>query len=154
MSHVRRIRTWLTLAVGLALLRNTVIDWYRVTGQSMSPTLHHGQLLVCNRLAYGLQLPGLNGSLIQWSEPVPGEIVFFSSPLDGRLLVKRVAQGPGGQILPPNHIWVEGDNTAASCDSRQFGSISRQSIRGRATRWHLWGFERQDRSGNRLGLFK
>ncbi len=48
---------------------------------------------------------------------------------DGRVMIKRVvrwdARGEGW--------WVEGDNSAASTDSRQFGSVPADLIIGRVT---------------------
>ena len=106
---------------------------YKNTGLSMFPTLRHGNWLLCNRMAYGLRLPGFNQPLILWRTPKVGEIVFFRSPRDGRLLVKRVVDPPEGQSLSSTHVWVEGDNAAGSCDSRHFGPVSLQRVLGRAT---------------------
>lgn len=85
-----------------------------------------------------------------------GCLVSFLSPLDPNMIVcKRILGLPGDVILvdptvlpapppegmatpvgrhvvvPPGHIWVQGDNAAASRDSRLYGPIPISLIRGR-----------------------
>jgi signal peptidase I len=129
----RLVRLALAATLGVAVIRTTVLDWRRVTGHSMSPTLAPGQLLACNRLAYGCRLPGMSGYLIEWSAPQPGELVIYSSPTDGQCCVKRVASPPGGpERLREGEVWALGDNAEESCDSRDHGPLSLSLIHGRA----------------------
>ena len=119
--------TLLVLAV-----RSTVFDWYRVTGPSMWPTLQAGEIVLCNRLAYGLRLPGFAKPVWTWADPQAGEIVIFSRPGDGRRCVKRVARPPADQMPPSSdYVWVVGDNSAHSLDSRQFGFVPTACLAGR-----------------------
>ena len=74
------------------------IGLYRVAGDSMRPTLEHGQLLVGWR----------------WGKPLPGKIVVA---MRGKPLVKRVT------AVSPEGVWLQGDNPGASTDSRQFGKV-------------------------------
>lgn len=71
---------------------------YRVNGNSMFPTLAHGQIVV-----------GLKNK-----SPRPGDIVviYLQKPI-----IKRLIRIDG------DNLWIEGDNSDASTDSRQFGSI-------------------------------
>ena len=43
-------------------------------------------------------------------------------------------------IVPPSHVWVEGDNPLFSVDSRHYGPLPMESIRGRLLMrvWPLW----------------
>lgn len=43
-------------------------------------------------------------------------------------------------VVPPGHVWVEGDFPPLSVDSRQYGPIPADSIRGRVVMrlWPLW----------------
>jgi signal peptidase I len=63
----------------------------------MEPTLHAGELVVGWR----------------WFKPRAGDIVVARLP--ERLVIKRVIR------IAPEGAWLEGDNAAASTDSRQFG---------------------------------
>ena len=75
----------------------------RVTGPSMSPTVRHGDRLLVRRLPPD-------------GRPAPGTVVlarFAGRP--GLLVVKRVRRTvPGG-------VWVEGDNSLVTDDSRSYG---------------------------------
>lgn len=76
----------------------------RVVGNSMSPTLTHGQLI----LASGLIKPKLN-SLVLVSH-------------SGLEKVKRLKK------MDKNRVYILGDNPAASSDSKDFGWIPASSI--------------------------
>ena len=79
----------------------------RVQGQSMSPNLKPGQIVV-----------GWNHG-----EPRVGEIIIFQH--DGLEKVKRIDQIENGKFF------VLGDNLTESTDSRQFGLIDHSQILGR-----------------------
>lgn len=61
-----------------------------------------------------------------------GDVVALVDPRDQRrVMIKRVAGFEGGGVV------VHGDSEAASTDSRQFGPVSRRSLRGRVVyRYH------------------
>lgn len=91
----------------------------------MLPALRPGDYLFIDCRAYASRLPR------------SGEIVLLRDPRDqGRVIIKRVRwAGPDG-------IWVEGDNPAASTDSRHFGPVEPQMLIGQM-RWLYW------RAGNK-----
>jgi len=104
-----------------------MLVWWRwrpfrveVEGESMSPTLKPGDYLVAVR-----------------SRTVrPGSLVVVEHPdRPGYEMVKRVAATPGERIedrvLSSNEYWVTGDNPDGSTDSRTFGPINSDDIRGR-----------------------
>jgi signal peptidase I len=47
-------------------------------------------------------------------------------------------------VVPPSHVWVEGDNPLFSVDSRHYGPIPVESIWGKLLMriWPLWRYER------------
>ena len=75
------------------------VGLYRVSGDSMLPTYTSGDLLLGNR----------------WGRPHIGSVVVAQF---GQPLIKRVIR-----TEPDGRLWLQGDNTEASTDSRQFGAI-------------------------------
>ncbi|MEW8977115.1 MAG: signal peptidase I [Symbiobacterium sp.] len=146
-----------TVAVALLaalLVRTFGVQLYRVDGESMLPTLHHGDRLLVNKLVYRLRAPA------------PGEVVVLQDPGGtGRHLVKRVIAVAGEEIrvrddevlvdgrrlaesytnpespgtydagplvVPEGYVFVMGDNRGASLDSRLFGPVPVEQVEGRA----------------------
>ena len=61
----------------------------------MQPSILVGDRIVVDKLAYDLRLPFTLTRLATWRAPERGDVVTFTSPEDGRLLVKRVVAVPG-----------------------------------------------------------
>jgi len=150
----RQIREFLkTLILALLLFFgiNLATARVRVEGSSMNPSLHDGQFVILNRLAY------------RWSEPERGDIIVFRFPLNpDRRFIKRVIGLPGdvisvvdGQVQvngvplvepyisePPRYsntwtvelgkVFVLGDNRNNSSDSQAWGSLGEEQIIGKA----------------------
>jgi signal peptidase I len=88
---VRRLR-WLSLALGLALAaRQWVCMPELLTGESMRPTLHGGELVWVNKLAY------------RFGRPRRGEVVQVWTGRD--VMVKRVLGLPGENIAMHDGIF-------------------------------------------------
>jgi type IV secretory pathway protease TraF len=68
--------------------------------------------------------------------PRPGSVVVVEHPeRPGFEMAKRVTalEGgltPGGRALGPGELWVEGDNAGGSTDSRDFGPVRSEQVRG------------------------
>jgi len=152
---VREILETVALALVVALVVRTFgVQIYRVDGESMLPTLAHGDRLLVNKLVYRIR------------GPVPGEVVVIRDPADPRRhLVKRVVAVGGEEVevrgdevrlngllldepyvnpespgtynagpltVPEGYVWVMGDNRGASLDSRLLGPIPVSRVEGRA----------------------
>ncbi|XAR68827.1 Signal peptidase I [Bertholletia excelsa] len=73
-----------------------------------------------------------------------GDVIIFCSPNDHKVkFIKRITGLPGDWItipyahdvlkVPEGYCWVEGDNSAHSLDSRQFGPVPLGLVQGRVT---------------------
>jgi signal peptidase I len=89
-SWLRRHRGYLLFLVLLGVFRTAVADWNPIPSGSMRPTLLEGDLVFVNRLAYDLKVPLTDHSLATLGEPQRGDVVTFSSPVDGTRLIKRL----------------------------------------------------------------
>ncbi len=132
---------------------------YTVNGDSMLPTLHHGERLLVDKISY------------RFVEPSRGEIIVFKNPSDTtEQFVKRVIGLPGDKVaiiqgvvyvndqsitedytlqparvgfspqtVPEGTYFVLGDNRNNSEDSRfgRVGFLPRNLIVGRAI-WRYW----------------
>jgi len=108
-------------------------------GPSMLPTLaNSGEIVIENIFSYRLRPNNL----------ARGDLITFRSPLDpSRMVCKRVIGLPGDVVcvdptgekapseehvlVPKGHVWVSGDNTACSNDSRDHGPVSMALIRAK-----------------------
>lgn len=139
------------LAVVLFLVINTISARVRVDGFSMLPTLHDGEFVLVNKLAY------------YTGKPTRGDIIVFRSTTTKDLdLIKRVIGLPGdkvivrnGQVIingqtlnepyiaaaptydgewqvPSNYLFVLGDNRNDSSDSHAWGFLPIQNVIGKA----------------------
>jgi len=154
------IRIILCATIFVILIRSISIDIVGVHGTSMQPTLEPGQVVMVNRLAYGLQIPLLNRYVCFWHGVREGDIIVFESPLDHRAVVKRCIAVAGTPIhiegdallienkayhlqqdsirilsryhtVPNMTVLAIGDNPDRSIDSRIYGFVPVKNIRGR-----------------------
>ena len=148
---LREIGETLFIAGILFFAVNLVTARIKVEGSSMEPSLHDGEFVVINRLAY------------RWADPERGEIIVFRYPLDPeRRFIKRIIGLPGDTVnvlqgtvfvngkpleepyinAPPlydgewvvenGRFFVLGDNRNNSSDSQNWGSLDTEDIIGRA----------------------
>lgn len=163
-SQLRELIETVGSAVLIAVLIMVFIARaYTVNGDSMLPTLHHGERLLVDKISY------------RFTEPKRGEIIVFKNPSNtSEQFIKRVLGLPGDKvsitqgvvyvndqpvlenytlaparigfsekIVPAETYFVLGDNRNNSEDSRfsRVGFLPRNLIVGRAI-WRYWPLNR------------
>ena len=157
------VETILSAVIIAAFVMIFIARAYTVNGDSMLPTLHHGERLLIDKISY------------RFIDPSRGEIIVFKNPSNtSEQFVKRVIGLPGDevaniqgveyingqhieedytmaparigfapQIVPEGTYFVLGDNRNNSEDSRfsRVGFLPRELIIGRAI-WRYWPLNR------------
>lgn len=130
-----------------------------VSGPSMNTTLATGDRMVIDRIPYDFALPKRGDIIVfqgpdgkQWVKRViglPGDTVrVFKGQLylNGQVIQEPFIDGPmdptknyGPTLVPPNQLYVMGDNRNISYDSRYIGPIGLSTLTGRvdAVIWPL-----------------
>ena len=140
---------------------------HEVIGRSMEPNFHEGEFLLADKLSYRFREPkrgevvifqfddthdyikrvvGLPGDEIEIHDGyvyVNGKKIPESEYLDTAV---RTANGnyltPGRkEIIPEGHVFAMGDNRPHSSDSRNFGMVAEDKIKGRAI-FRYWPFDK------------
>jgi signal peptidase I len=130
---------------------NAVSARIRVDGFSMEPTLHNGEFVIVNKLAY------------KFGEPKHGDVIVFRYPRDPEQeYIKRIIGLPGDRIrivngevyvndelidepyiaaapryqsewrVPEGSLFVLGDNRNNSSDSHNWGPVPMEYVIGKA----------------------
>ncbi len=108
-NWLKNNRGILVFILCLGLFRTAIADWNPVPTGSMRPTILEGDVVLVNRLAYDLKIPLTDVSLTRLGDPQRGDIVTFSSPMDGTRLIKRLVAVPGDVVeLRDNRLTING----------------------------------------------
>ncbi len=106
-------------------------SWYELLrglwGQHFASGLQHGDVII-------LHHPAKEATICKRIIGMPGDIIVRTG--DGE-------SGGGGceetshRIVPPGHLWIEGDNTRNSLDSRSYGTVPASLVIGKVI-CRLW----------------
>lgn len=141
----------------MVLLHMFVVQVSVVRGHSMEPSLHDGDRLVVDRVSYSV-VDVHRGDVVVLRYPrnpavdfvkrvvgLPGDRIAMC---DGALLVNGEVQHqhwdciPDHEnlpelVVPAGSFFVLGDNRPISCDSREFGLVAQELLKGRV-RVRFW----------------
>lgn len=159
-SGLRNVAEWVAIAGGALLvaflIKTFLLQAFYIPSLSMAPTLKVNDRVLVNKLSYDVgevnrgdlvvfESPPNEGSqtkdLIKRVIGLPGETVesrdgqiyINGQVLDEPYLQPDITTGPMEKVtVPPNHLWMMGDNRANSRDSRFFGAIPEDLVIGRA----------------------
>lgn len=108
---------WTQIALLILLLlagRSALADHYHVPSGSMEYTLLPGDRVFVDKTAYGVRIPFTRIDVFDTGRPQPGDIAVFDSPVDGKLLIKRIVAVGGDFVeLRNGRLWVNGERPAA-----------------------------------------
>lgn len=105
-SWVRANKGFLMFLMLFGIFRTAVADWNPIPSASMHPNLLEGDVVFVNRLAYNVKVPLTDIVIHPTGEPRRGDIVTFSSPVNGTRLIKRVIALPGDRVEMHNEKLV------------------------------------------------
>lgn len=94
-----KFNLFLCVFIGLAIAffaKAFLLDFYRVSGQSMEPAIKDGTFIAANKTAYGLQNPFKAELLFSWNEPKAGQTVLYM--YQNYWVVKRCAAIAGDKL--------------------------------------------------------
>jgi len=146
LNWIRSNRGFLVLLLCFGIFRTAVADWNPIPSGSMRPTLLEGDVVFVNRLAYDLKLPLTDVVLAHLGEPARGDVVTFSSPLDGTRLIKRIAALPGDTVAMRDEVlYLNGETARYDAPETVTETLAEQGRQVPATRWteRLQGHERR-----------
>lgn len=97
-NFLKNNRGFLIFLLCFGVFRTAIADWNYIPSASMRPNLLEGDLVFYDRLAYDVKLPLSDKILVPGDDPQRGDIVIFSSPIDGTRLIKRLIAVPGDVV--------------------------------------------------------
>jgi signal peptidase I len=158
-AFFREMLETIILALILFLIINTFTARIRVEGSSMLPSLNHNNYVIVNRMAYRFG-DIERGDVVVFEFPhnkredyikrviaLPGEKIEISNsfvyingqPIQEPYIMAPLARDYPATTVPPEMIYVMGDNRNDSSDSRRWGALSVGDIIGKAV-FVYWPF--------------
>ncbi|WP_309729969.1 signal peptidase I [Chamaesiphon sp. OTE_75_metabat_556] len=161
--------TILVLAVGLAvLLRTFVAEPRYIPSESMLPTLEIGDRLIVEKLSYYTHLPQ-HGDIIVFAPPIQlreqgyleeqafikrviglpgdqievknGRVYIDGAPSTERYIAETPNYAMSPMVVPPDKLFVMGDNRNNSNDSHVWGFLPKANVIGHAC-FRFWPIDR------------
>jgi signal peptidase I len=101
-SRPRRVARELAILAAFALVllsaRSSLATHYHVPTGSMRPTVEIDDRILVSKVAYGLRVPFTSSYAVRFDDPALGDVVVLDSPIEDKILVKRVIGTPGKTI--------------------------------------------------------
>ena len=92
---MKQNRGFLIFLLCFGFFRSAMADWNPIPSGSMRPTLLEGDVVLVNRLAYDFKIPLTDIAVAKLGDPQRGDVITFTSPVDGVRLIKRLVGVPG-----------------------------------------------------------
>lgn len=108
-TTIRENKGFILLVLLMFASRSSLADWYVVPSGSMQPTIAEGDRILVNKMAYRLEIPFTDITLMDIAQPKRGDIVVFKSKAADMRLIKRLIGLPGDKIaMQDNHLTING----------------------------------------------
>lgn len=150
---IRETMETVLIALVLALvIRAFLVESFLVQGTSMQPNLHDGERLLVNKLVYRFKEPVI-GDIIVFRYPRQperdfikrviarsgeaveirdGQVFVSDRPLPETYLIEQGHSYYPRTLVPEDSLFVLGDNRNNSEDSRFFGFVPEENVKGKA----------------------
>lgn len=110
LSIIRNNKGFIFFIIFLFVFRGAVADWHPVPTGSMKPNILEGDVVWENKLAYDLQIPFTDISLMRTGEPQRGHIIVFTSAAADKRMIKRLMGLPGDTVeVRNNQLFINGE---------------------------------------------
>lgn len=154
MKIIKSLLPYVIIIVVVIVIRTFFVTPVRVNGSSMYPTLKGGEIMLLNKLGkidrfdiVVLKLDTGEDNLIKRVIGMPGETVQITDNkiyVNDKVLEENFGVGITYDIdkvtLKDDEYFVLGDNRIISMDSRVFGTINKEEIKG-TTNFVLYPFK-------------
>lgn len=144
MKLLKSLIPYLVVIIVVVLIRTFIITPVRVNGNSMAPTLKGNEIMLLNKLGdidrydiVVLKVESENEELIKRVIGLPGETIEIKDSkiyINDEIIEDTHGYGSTYSIdkveLGSDEYFVLGDNRAISLDSRVFGKIKKNEIKG------------------------
>lgn len=102
----------------LLLIKYFIVQTLVVHSTSMYPTYVPGELILLNKMSYGIRIPWTDHRMFGSRNIRPGEVIAFHFPMEGQkklnarsIYIKRCVAGPGDELLiKRGQVFVNGDS--------------------------------------------
>ncbi len=97
-------RSALFFIIALVILRYFFIIPVRVVSSSMMPTFQNGDIVLANKMMYGIRIPGTTLKTGNFPKPARGDIVLVRFPRQGKkVFIKRIIGLPDESLFFQGH---------------------------------------------------
>ena len=94
----REYRGLVLFMILMAVFSSSAADWNYIPSGSMRPSIIEGDRVLVNKMAYDINIPFINHSIVHLADPKRGDVVVFESEAAGKRLIKRVIGVPGDNV--------------------------------------------------------
>ena len=154
-KFIKDLIPYVVILVVVVLIRTFIVTPVRVNGTSMVPTLDGGEIMILNKLGHidrydivVLDIEEEQEELIKRIIGLPGETVEIKNNevyINDELLGEEYGYGVTYNIdkitLKDDEYFVLGDNRIVSKDSRVFGAVKKENIKG-TTKFVVYPFKK------------